>query len=50
MTDHVPALSSDEFASLIEVGKGDIQREIPSCTGSAWSNWATPSGGSASLD
>ncbi|MFZ2159764.1 MAG: hypothetical protein WAV72_27075 [Bradyrhizobium sp.] len=29
MTDHPPALSPDEFASLLEVGKGDAQREIP---------------------
>jgi hypothetical protein len=29
MTDHPPALSKDEFASLREVGKGDAQREIP---------------------
>ena len=29
MTDRPPALSSDEFASLTEVGKGGAQREIP---------------------
>lgn len=29
MTDNSPALSPDEFASLLEVGKGDAQREIP---------------------
>ena len=29
MTDHPPALSSDEFASLLEVSKGDAQRDIP---------------------
>ncbi len=29
MTDHPPALTTDEFASLREVGKGDAQREIP---------------------
>ena len=29
MTDHLPALSSDEFESLREVSKGDAQREIP---------------------
>ena len=29
MTDQPPALSTDEFASLVEVGKGDAQREIP---------------------
>jgi hypothetical protein len=28
-TDHLPALSSDEFESLREVSKGDAQREIP---------------------
>jgi hypothetical protein len=28
MTDH-PALSSDEFESLLEVSRGDAQREIP---------------------
>jgi len=27
--DHLPALSPDEFESLREVGKGDVQREIP---------------------
>ena len=29
MTDHPPFLSSDEFNSLLEVSKGDAQREIP---------------------
>jgi hypothetical protein len=29
MTDHSPALSTEEFASLLEVSKGDAQREIP---------------------
>ena len=29
MTDHPPALSIEEFASLREVSKGDAQREIP---------------------
>lgn len=29
MTDQPAALSTDEFASLREVGKGDAQREIP---------------------
>ena len=29
MTDQSPALSSDEFASLLEVSKGDAQLEIP---------------------
>ena len=29
MSDHHPALSADEFASLREVGKGDAQDEIP---------------------
>lgn len=29
MTDNSPALSPDEFASLLEVSKGDAQREIP---------------------
>ena len=29
MSDHQPALSADEFASLCEVGKGEAQREIP---------------------
>lgn len=29
MTDDPQALSSDEFASLVEVGKGEAQREIP---------------------
>jgi hypothetical protein len=33
MTDDPQALSSDEFASLIEVGKGDAQREIPQLHG-----------------
>ena len=28
MSDH-PALSADEFASLLEVSKGETQREIP---------------------
>jgi hypothetical protein len=29
MTDDPQALSSDEFASLVEVSKGEAQREIP---------------------
>ena len=29
MTDHGPALSADEFASLREVSKGGAQGEIP---------------------
>jgi hypothetical protein len=29
MTDQQPALSTEEFASLREVGKGDAQLEIP---------------------
>jgi hypothetical protein len=29
MSDHHPALSAEEFASLLEVSKGDAQREIP---------------------
>ena len=29
MTDDVPVLGSEEFASLLEVGKGDAQGEIP---------------------
>jgi hypothetical protein len=29
MTDSVPALSAEEFASLLEVSKGEAQREIP---------------------
>jgi hypothetical protein len=29
MTDAGPALSAEEFASLIEVGKGEAQQEIP---------------------
>jgi hypothetical protein len=29
MSDHPPALSADEFASLREVGKGETQSEIP---------------------
>lgn len=29
MTDDPEVLSADEFASLVEVGKGDAQREIP---------------------
>ena len=29
MNDHLPALSADEFASLLEVSKGEAQREIP---------------------
>jgi hypothetical protein len=28
-TDHVPALTSEEFESLREVSRGDAQREIP---------------------
>ncbi|MGY3482375.1 hypothetical protein ACVW1C_000258 [Bradyrhizobium sp. USDA 4011] len=33
MTDDPQALSSDEFASLAEVGKGEAQREIPQLHG-----------------
>ena len=33
MTDNPQALSSDEFASLVEVGKGEAQREIPQLHG-----------------
>ena len=29
MSDHHPALSAEEFASLLEVSKGDAQRQIP---------------------
>ncbi len=29
MKDHPHTLSADEFASLLEVSKGDAQREIP---------------------
>jgi hypothetical protein len=29
MSDHHPALTAEEFASLLEVSKGDAQREIP---------------------
>jgi len=29
MTNTHPALSAEEFASLIEVGKGEAQQEIP---------------------
>jgi hypothetical protein len=29
VTDHLPDLSADEFASLLEVSKGDAQQEIP---------------------
>jgi hypothetical protein len=29
MTDANPALNAEEFASLIEVGKGETQQEIP---------------------
>lgn len=29
MTDHSPALSADEFASLLEVSRGDAQCDIP---------------------
>jgi hypothetical protein len=29
MTDHPPAISTDEFNSLLEVSKGDAQGEIP---------------------
>ncbi len=29
MTDPHPALSAEEFASLLEVSKGEAQREIP---------------------
>ena len=33
MTDHSPTLSADEFASLLEVGKGDAQLDIPQLHG-----------------
>ncbi|UGY02970.1 hypothetical protein [Bradyrhizobium quebecense] len=33
MMDDPQALSSDEFASLVEVGKGEAQREIPQLHG-----------------
>ncbi|GIQ77875.1 hypothetical protein ACE103_20820 [Bradyrhizobium sp. ma5] len=33
MTDDPQVLSSDEFASLVEVGKGEGQREIPQLHG-----------------
>ncbi|WP_375783141.1 hypothetical protein ACE10Z_25005 [Bradyrhizobium sp. Pha-3] len=33
MTHDPQALSSDEFASLVEVGKGEAQREIPQSHG-----------------
>ncbi|PDT77293.1 hypothetical protein [Bradyrhizobium sp. C9] len=33
MTDDPQVLSSDEFASLVEVGKGEAQREIPQLHG-----------------
>jgi hypothetical protein len=29
MSEHPPALSAEEFASLLEVSKGEAQREIP---------------------
>jgi hypothetical protein len=29
MSEHPPALSVEEFASLLEVSKGEAQREIP---------------------
>ena len=29
MSDILPALSPEEFSSLLEVGKGETQREIP---------------------
>ena len=29
MSEHAPALSAEEFASLLEVSKGEAQREIP---------------------
>jgi hypothetical protein len=29
MSDHQAALTAEEFASLVEVSKGDAQREIP---------------------
>lgn len=33
MTDDPQVLSSEEFASLVEVGKGEAQREIPQLHG-----------------
>jgi hypothetical protein len=36
MTDHPPALSPDEFNSLLEVSKGDAQGEIPRLH---WERW-----------
>ncbi|WP_420971479.1 hypothetical protein [Bradyrhizobium sp. B120] len=33
MTDDPQVLSSQEFASLVEVGKGEAQREIPQLHG-----------------
>ena len=33
MSDHRPALSADEFASLREVSKGEAQGEIPQLHG-----------------
>jgi len=29
VTDHLPDLTTDEFASLLEVSKGEAQQEIP---------------------
>jgi hypothetical protein len=29
MSEHPPTLSAEEFASLLEVSKGETQREIP---------------------
>jgi len=29
MSEHPPSLSTEEFASLLEVSKGEAQREIP---------------------
>ena len=48
MTDQLPALSTEEFASLREVSKGEAQRKSRSCTGNAWSASAMPCGGSGS--
>ena len=33
MTDHSPTLSADEFASLLEVSKGEAQQDIPQMHG-----------------
>jgi hypothetical protein len=38
MTDSAAALGADEFASLVEVGKGNAQGEIPQAHGERLAN------------